>query len=89
MAVHEQGYGLFCGVGIEGCDDKTAKFPADVVKNCNAGIADNRDGAFKRGPSVFNVLTVLTDTDGNQKWSVVCPASPVVLCEKSRRHTRV
>ena len=38
---------LFCGVGIEGCEAQTGS----LQTNCNAGIADNRAGAIKRGPS--------------------------------------
>ena len=63
------GYGLFCGVGIEGCSE--APFPASVRASCDSGVADTRPGAHPRSESIFNVLTIFADADGNRLWQRV------------------
>eukprot|EP01047_Picozoa_sp_COSAG01_P016550 COSAG01_NODE_852_length_13108_cov_7.167423_6_plen_577_part_00 len=65
-AFADGGYGIACGVGIEGTTCATLSGTAQ--SNCNQGIGDSRAGAIPRKAGNWASLVIRTNSSGGVEW---------------------
>jgi hypothetical protein len=70
VAADGSGITVACGAGIEDCVDP----PIDdeqMLADCEAGIGDDRDGAYPRSAGNWYAFVYKADLDGNLLWQRV------------------
>lgn len=59
------GFTVSCGTGIEGCPNTMS---GQMLSDCQAGLGDKRSGAYPRGASIWDSMTIKASSDGTLEW---------------------